>query len=85
MGSDFPIEEPNPILGLVAGGESRDTVLHGFTSGAAYASFEESRAGRIAPGFRADLSAFDRDVLCEPPEKLKDARAIMTMVAGEWA
>jgi predicted amidohydrolase YtcJ len=101
FGSDFPVEETNPLLGLYAALTRQDaagwpeggwlgdqrldarTALAAFTSGAAYAAHQEDRRGRLAPGYRADLSAFDVDPLeCEPRELLA-ARCVMTVIDGE--
>jgi len=82
LGSDFPIEDPDPLRGLHAacdpGGLSPLQALEGFTLGAAFSAFEEERAGSLAVGMRADLTAFDRDVLSE-----QGARVVLTMLAGE--
>jgi predicted amidohydrolase YtcJ len=86
FGSDFPIEDPSPLAGLQAarlhGGMSREEALAAFTRGAAFAAFEEAQAGALEMGMRADLTAFDRDVLdetCAPGE----ARTVLTLIAGE--
>lgn len=103
LGSDFPIESPDPREGLFAaitrknrrgqppGGfrpEQRlapEEALRGFTEGAAFAAFEEARAGRIAPGFRADLTVLPVDPLADPPEALLGARTLLTVVDGTIA
>ena len=87
FGSDFPIEAPDPLRGLLAArsGLSPSDALEGFTAGAAWAAFEERLAGRIAPGRRADLTAFDRDVLAQPARGLLETRPLLTMVGGECA
>jgi predicted amidohydrolase YtcJ len=38
--------------------------------------------GSIAPGKRADLVLIDRDVLTIPPEEMREAKVLWTMVAG---
>lgn len=100
LGSDFPIESPDPRKGLYAaitrqneqgqppGGfqpQERITLeqaLRGFTEGAAYAAFAESERGRVAPGFRADLTVFERDPFeIETPEILRNP-VLQTIVGG---
>jgi len=60
-----------------------DESLRAFTSGAAYAAFEESRAGIIAVGMRADLTVVDTNLLTCEPAAILGARAVMTVVHGE--
>jgi predicted amidohydrolase YtcJ len=52
------------------------------TSHAAYATQQEHVAGRIAPGYRADLTAFTLDPLTAPPDELAQAPIRLTMVDG---
>jgi predicted amidohydrolase YtcJ len=56
--------------------------LEGMTSHAAYATQQEHVAGRIAPGYRADLTAFTLDPLTAPPDELAQAPIRLTMVDG---
>jgi len=89
FGSDFPVEEVPPLNGLWAavtrGGwhaEEKLTLeeaLHGYTVGAAYAAFQEAHRGRIAPGYVADVTVYDRDLL---PDHLLDVKIAMTIVGG---
>lgn len=54
-----------------------------FTTGPAAAAGEENRAGRLLPGFRADLVAWDRDPLSAVGRALLEMRPVATMVGGE--
>lgn len=94
FGSDFPIEPPNPLRGLWAACTrhgwpttaeclERTAAIEAFTTGAAWASFEEAETGRIVPGMRADLTAFDRDIVTEPPEALLETEVELVMVGGK--
>ena len=56
-----------------------DEALRGYTVEAAYAAFQEAHRGRIAPGFVADLTVYDRELL---PDHLLDVRIAMTIVGG---
>ncbi len=72
--------------------EQRLTVeeaVHGFTLGAAYASYEETRKGSLAPGKLADLIVLDRDIFTIEPMEIAETQVIATMidgqlVAGSW-
>lgn len=59
-----------------------EEALRAYTSGAALASFEEDRKGRLSRGMLADLVLIDRDLTAIAPEAIRDARIIMTVVGG---
>jgi hypothetical protein len=59
-----------------------EEALRAYTSGGAYASFRERDAGSIAPGLLADLTVIDRDLRAIPPEQIRDAHVIRTIVGG---
>jgi predicted amidohydrolase YtcJ len=100
-GSDFPIEQMAPSLGLYAaitrtdeegrpeGGWlpderlDRSEALALYTTGAARAAFEEGERGRIAPGFRADLTLFAGSPTVVAPAKLRQLPVAMTVVGGQ--
>jgi predicted amidohydrolase YtcJ len=87
FGSDFPIEDVSVVAGIRASVEragwtvdqhlTLDETLAAFTTGAAYAAFEESWRGRAAPGMAADLTIFDG-----PAATLPHAHVDATIVAG---
>jgi predicted amidohydrolase YtcJ len=56
--------------------------LEGMTSHAALAANEENVAGRVAPGYRADLTAFSLDPVTAPADEVADAPIRLTMVDG---
>jgi len=63
--------------------EQRLTVeqtLRAFTSGAAYAAFEEDWRGELRPGQAADLTVFDGPL--DTPEHIVKRKVLMTIVAG---
>jgi hypothetical protein len=102
-GSDFPVEEEAPLLGIYAavtrqdlagkppGGWytdqklTRPEALKLFTEDAAYAEFAEGKRGKIAPGFDADVTVLDRDIVSDtfPPPEIPKAKVVMTIVGGE--
>ena len=56
--------------------------LTAMTTGAAWMDFQEDFVGRLQPGYRADLLVLDRDVFTCPPEKIAQARPVLTMGGG---
>ena len=99
FGSDFPVESHDPRKGLYAAvttkaeGTDRELrpdqkltrieALEGFTTRAAFAAFQDHELGRIEPGYCADLTIFDRDLMTCPPEEILTARVLATIVGGE--
>jgi predicted amidohydrolase YtcJ len=98
-GSDAPIEELDPLAGIVAGvlrtsddrpgwrPEQAVTVeeaLHATCVAPAWLTGDEHRRGRLLPGFLADLVVLDRDPVTCPPEELADVQVVSTMVGGRW-
>ncbi len=61
---------------------SVEETLGAYTQGSAYAAFEEREKGTISPGKLADLVAVSDDLFQIPPEKIKDARVVLTVVGG---
>ncbi len=65
--------------------EQRISVLQalaGYTAGVAYAGFMESRTGRLAENYYADIAILDTDLLHVDPAKLLDAKVLQTYVGG---
>jgi predicted amidohydrolase YtcJ len=60
-----------------------EQALEGFTTGAAWASHAEDRRGRLQAGLDADFVALSEDPVDGPPEKLRDARILLTVVGGD--
>jgi predicted amidohydrolase YtcJ len=98
-GSDAPIEELDPLMGICAGvlrtldgrvpwhPEQALTVeqaLHASTVAPAWLTGDERRRGKLLPGFLADLVVLDRDPLACPPEELPDVQVVATMLGGRW-
>lgn len=98
-GSDAPIEELDPLLGVRAGvlrtldgraawhPEQALTVEQALLAtcvNPARLSGDERRRGKLLPGFLADLVVLDRDPLACAPEELAEIRVVATMVGGRW-
>lgn len=59
-----------------------EDALHAYTTGAAYASFEEGDKGSLAPGKLADVVIVDRDLTKIAPESIREAKIQYTIVGG---
>jgi predicted amidohydrolase YtcJ len=62
---------------------SVEETLGAYTLGSAYAAFEEAEKGTLAPGKLADVVVLSDDFFQIPPEKIKDARVLLTVVGGK--
>lgn len=62
---------------------ARRRALAAITREAAWGANEEHVRGVIRPGFEADLTVVDRDLLDVPAEALRTTRVLATVVAGE--
>jgi predicted amidohydrolase YtcJ len=105
LGSDAPVESPNPFWGLHAAVTRRRAdgspaaegwypeqkltmaeAWEGFTLGPAYAANMETRQGRLAPDYLADLIVLDasQDPFTCKADDLLEIQSSATMVGGEW-
>jgi len=57
--------------------------IEGFTSGSAYASFEENLKGTLEPGKLADLTVYGLDIFNRPPKDILIAPVVYTIVGGK--
>ncbi len=65
--------------------EERLTVeeaLRAYTAGGAYAAFEEKEKGTLSPGKLADVVVLSEDILNTSPDRIRETRIVMTIVAG---
>ncbi len=98
-GSDAPIEELDPLLGIRAGvsrtlderaawhPEQALTVeeaLRATSVAPAWLAGDEHRRGTLLPGRLADLVVLDRDPVACPTEQLGDVEVVATMLGGRW-
>ncbi len=90
LGSDAPVATPDPIQGFQAAVKrldlegqpwnpeqalSRLETLEGYTTGAAFAAGWEGWYGKVAPGFAADFTLWDKD------PTLEDAKPVRALIA----
>jgi predicted amidohydrolase YtcJ len=59
-----------------------EDALRAYTTGGAYASFEEREKGSLAPGKLADVVIIDRDLTRIAPATIREARIMYTIVGG---
>lgn len=62
---------------------SRAEALKLFTSGPAFAAFQEADLGTIEAGKIADFTVFDRDLMTVPEAEILEANPVMTVVGGQ--
>jgi len=59
-----------------------EDALRAYTTGGAYASFQEHEIGSLGPGKLADIVVIDRDLTRVAPETIRDAKIEYTIVGG---
>jgi predicted amidohydrolase YtcJ len=96
FGSDWPVAPYDPIISLYVGMNRQkfdpvnpdqrltlEELILGYTRDAAYAEFKENEKGQVKDNYLADLVLFSHDLFSLPPEKMKDAKVLMTVVDGK--
>jgi predicted amidohydrolase YtcJ len=99
FGTDYPVEPLTPFRGLYAAVTRKneagtkeyfpeeklsiEEAIKAYTSGAAYAEFEEKTKGELTPGKLADLVVLDRDITKIPAEQILGTRVLRTVVGGK--
>ena len=61
---------------------SVEAALRHYTQGSAYASFNENDKGTISVGKFADFVVLSEDLLTMPPEKIMNAKVVLTVMGG---
>ena len=91
-GSDCPVEQINPLLGLWAATNREDKpkenltfeeALRTYTINTTFASFDENRKGTIEKGKYADLTILSENIDQAKTEKIRDVNVAMTIVNGK--
>jgi predicted amidohydrolase YtcJ len=61
-----------------------EEAIHAYTIEPAYAASMEDRAGKLSPGYLADLLILDQDPYSCAREEILNIHPLATMVAGNW-
>ena len=99
FGTDYPVEPVSPFRGLYAAVTRKsedgkqeyfpaqrltmDQAIAAYTTGAAYAEFEEKEKGKLVPGMLADFVVLDRDITSAAAEKIVGTKVLRTVLAGK--
>jgi predicted amidohydrolase YtcJ len=99
FGTDYPVELVTPFRGLYAAVTRKsedgkqeyfpeqkltmDQAIAAYTTGSAFAEFEEKEKGKLVAGMLADFVVLDRDVTAAAPEKVLATKVLRTVVGGK--
>ena len=99
FGTDYPVEPVTPFRGLYAAVTRKsedgkqeffpaqrltmDQAIAAYTTGSAFAEFEEKEKGKLVPGMFADFIVLDRDVTAASPERILGTKVLRTVVGGK--
>lgn len=99
FGTDYPVEPVNPFRGLYAaitrksedGNQeffpsqklTMDQAIAAYTTGSAFAEFEEKEKGKLVAGMLADFIVLDRDITASSPEEVLATKVLRTVVGGK--
>jgi hypothetical protein len=99
FGTDYPVEPVTPFRGIYAAVTRKsedgkqeyypaqrltiDQALAAYSTGSAFAEFDEKEKGKIVPGMLADFVVLDRDLTASSPEKLLGTKVLRTVVGGK--
>ena len=99
FGTDYSVEPVTPFRGLYAAVTRRsedgkreyfpgqrlsmDQAIAAYTTGSAFAEFDEKEKGKLVPGMLADFVVLDRDITSVSPEKALGTRVLRSVVGGK--
>jgi predicted amidohydrolase YtcJ len=99
FGTDYPVEPVTPFRGLYAAVTRKsedgrqeyfpdqkltmDEAIAAYTTGSAFAEFEEKEKGKLGPGMLADFIILDQEVTAIPPEKILATKVMRTVLGGK--
>jgi hypothetical protein len=97
-GTDAPVEDIDPIPSFYASVSrrlkdgtvfypkqrmTRMEALRSYTINAAYAGFEDTIKGSLAPGKLADITVLSKDIMTIPESEIPTAQVLYTIVGGK--
>jgi predicted amidohydrolase YtcJ len=97
IGTDVPVEAIDPMANFYAAVTrklkdgttffpdqkmTREEALRAYTRNGAYAAFEETLKGSLAPGKLADITVLSRDILTCPEDDIPGTEVLYTIVGG---
>lgn len=97
FGTDYPVEPVTPFRGVYSAitrmsedgkktyvGQKLtiEQAIAAYTTGAAFAEFDEKVKGKIEPGMLADFVVLDRDITAAAPPKILETKVLRTVVGG---
>ncbi|HEY7404777.1 MAG TPA: amidohydrolase [Candidatus Angelobacter sp.] len=99
FGTDYPVEPITPFRGLYAAVTRKNEVgtkeyfpeqklnihqaIAAYTTGSAYAEFEEHKKGQLTAGMLADFVVLDHDITKVAPAEILKTRVLRTVVGGK--
>ncbi len=95
LGSDWTVAPFDPMINIYVALNRKkwspddpdqrltlEECILGYTRDAAYTEFMENQKGKIKEGYLADLVLFSHDLFNVPPEEIRSAKAVLTMMDG---
>ena len=99
FGTDYPVEPVTPFRGIYSaltrmsedGKKSYypaqklniEQTIAAYTTGSAFAEFDEKQKGKLAPGMLADFVVLDQDITAALPPKILQTKVLRTVVGGK--
>ena len=99
FGTDYPVEPVTPFRGIYAAltRQSEDgkksyypaqklnieQTIAAYTTGSAFAEFDEKQKGKLEPGMLADFVVLDQDITAALPPKILETKVLRTVVGGK--
>jgi predicted amidohydrolase YtcJ len=99
FGTDYPVEPVTPFRGIYSaltrmsedGKKSYypaqklniEQAIAAYTTGSAFAEFDEKQKGKLAPGMLADFVVLDQDITAALPPKILQTKVLRTVVGGK--
>ncbi len=98
FGTDYPVEPVTPFRGIYCAVTRKsedgkksypgraltiEQAIAAYTTGAAFAEFDEKSKGRLEPGMLADFVVLDRDITAVGPREILGTKVLRTVVGGK--